>query len=369
MDYTQERVATLHDYGGADPAAPVDRAAVVLPMTEREHAGLAAEGVLAGLEEVGPARVVVPLRAGPERAPAVADWLAGFDLPLEVVWCGGDGVADALSTRGLDGTRGKGRDVWLGLGVALAADPAHVVLHDADTRTFEPRDVRKLCYPLAAGFDFSKAYYARVEGDRLYGRLCRLLYEPVLAALDATDPAPVVDYLSSFRYALAGECAMDAELAASVRVEPDWGLELGLLAEAFGVAGADRTAQVDLGRYEHDHRAVGGPGGLSTMADGVAGALFRGLADHGVTPDFEALREAYQEAAERHVAAYAADAGFNGFGFDREAEREQLERYAESVRPPRSDARLPPWSAVDLDPGTVKEAARADLSAARDAEG
>ena len=52
MDYSQERVATLHDYGGADPDAPVDRAAAVVPMTEREHAALAAEDVLAGLAAI-----------------------------------------------------------------------------------------------------------------------------------------------------------------------------------------------------------------------------------------------------------------------------------------------------------------------------
>jgi len=368
MDYSQERVATLHDYGGADPDAPVDRAAAVVPMTEREHAALAAEDVLAGLAATGPQRVVVPLRASAERAPEVADWLHSFDLPMEVVWCGGQRVADRLADRGLEGAGGKGRDVWLGLGVALADDPAYVLLHDADTRTFAPRDVGRLCYPLANGYDFSKAYYARVEGGRLYGRLCRLLYEPLLAALAERAEAPVVDYLGAFRYALAGECGMAASLARSVRVEPDWGLEVGLLAEAFGVAGVEGAAQVDLGRYEHDHRAVGGPGGLATMADGVAGALFRGLADHGVDPDFEALRADYRRVAARYVEAYAADAGFNGFEYDREAEREQVEAYADSIGPPGSDGRLPAWEDVDLDPGAVGEAAGADLAAARDAE-
>jgi len=52
MEYVQERVATLHDFTDPVPDAPVERAAVVVPMTEREHASLAAERVLSALEAV-----------------------------------------------------------------------------------------------------------------------------------------------------------------------------------------------------------------------------------------------------------------------------------------------------------------------------
>jgi len=182
MDYTQERVATLHDYGGANPAAPTDRAAVVVPMTDREYAGLAPERVFSELETVDPAEVVVPLRAPAERVPEFRAWLDGFDVDLTVLWCDGPRVESLLAEADLDGARGKGRDVWLALGVA--ADNDYVVVHDADTTTYEARDVRKLLFPLSAGFEFSKGYYARVENDRLYGRLFRLFYEPLVAALD-----------------------------------------------------------------------------------------------------------------------------------------------------------------------------------------
>ena len=46
MEYGQERIATLHDLTGHVPDAPTERAAVVVPMTDREYAGLAAERVL-----------------------------------------------------------------------------------------------------------------------------------------------------------------------------------------------------------------------------------------------------------------------------------------------------------------------------------
>jgi len=42
MEYVQERVTTLHDLTDPTPDAPTDRATVVVPMTEREYAGLAA---------------------------------------------------------------------------------------------------------------------------------------------------------------------------------------------------------------------------------------------------------------------------------------------------------------------------------------
>jgi len=60
MEYVQERVTTLHALTDHRPDAPTGRAAVVVPMTEREYGTLAADRVLTALESVDPARVVVP---------------------------------------------------------------------------------------------------------------------------------------------------------------------------------------------------------------------------------------------------------------------------------------------------------------------
>jgi len=364
MDYTQERVATLHDYGDADPPAPAGRAAVVVPMTDREYAGLATERVFSELERVDPAEVVVPLRAPAERVPDFRDWLADFDLDLTLLWCDGPRVEGLLADAGLTGARGKGRDVWLALGVAARRD--FVVLHDADTETYEARDVRKLLFPLAEGFDFSKGYYARVENDRLYGRLFRLFYEPLLAALQDTHRHGVLDFLGSFRYALAGECGLTSETARGLRVQREWGLEVGTLGEAYRLAGLDGAAQVDLGRYEHDHRAVSGPTGLSEMSEGVGSALFRAVEDAGVDVAYDEVRERYREHADRFVRAYGADAAFNGFEYDAAGERDQTGTYADAVRPPGEDARLPAWDDAPLDPEAVAAAARADAEDAAD---
>jgi len=366
MEYGQERIATLHDLTGRVPEAPTDRAAVVVPMTEREYAGLAAERVLSELETVAPGRVVVPLRAPAEKVGAFCDWLAGFDLPLDVVWCNGPGVTDLLADRGLNGQAGKGRDVWLALGTA-ADTHEYVAVHDADARTYEGADVARLLFPLGRGYDFAKGYYARVENGRLYGRLCRLFYAPLVRALtDAHPEAPILQYLGAFRYALAGEFAATSEFVRDVRIERHWGLEVGTLGEAFARAGFDGTAQVDLGRYEHDHRAVSGPTGLSDMSEGVGAALLRAVEAHGVAPDYATLPDRYREAGAGLVEQYAADAAFNGLDYDPAVEREQVDTYAGAIRPPGEDRRLPRWRDADLDPEDVVAASRADVSNVRE---
>ncbi|MFC6836498.1 glycosyl transferase family 2 [Halomarina ordinaria] len=363
MEYVQERVTTLHDFTDPVPEAPVDRAAVVVPMTEREHASLAADRVLTTLETLAPGRVVVALRADAGRVGAVHEWLSGYDLPCEVLWCDGPGVTDLLASAGLDGPRGKGRDVWLALGVAAARE-SFVVVHDADAKRYSERHVRRLLFPLAHGHEFSKGYYARVEDDRLYGRLFRLFYAPLLRALAARHDDPVVDYLDAFRYALSGEFAASADLARRLWLPRGWGLEVGTLGGAYREAGFARTAQVDLGVHEHDHRAVAGPSGLGDMSEQVGAALFEALADAGVHPDFDALRAAYREAADGLVDQYATDAAFNGLVYDPREEREQVAAYADAVRPPSEDRRLPPWEEAPLDPAAVREVTRTDLAEA-----
>ncbi|PSQ07017.1 glycosyl transferase family 2 [Halobacteriales archaeon QS_6_71_20] len=359
MEYVQERVATLHAFGESAPPAPTDRAAVVVPMTEREYAGLAAERVLSELEALSPARVVVPLRASPDRVGDFREWLNGFDLPLETLWCDGPRVRELLRDAGLDGERGKGRDVWLALGRALDAE--FVVVHDADTKSYSRSYVRRLLFPLVNGFDFSKGYYARVENGRLYGRLFRLFYTPLVRALrDAHPDSEFLAYMAAFRYALAGEFAATGDVVASLPVQRTWGLEVGTLAAAYDAVGVDGAAQVDLGSYEHDHRAVSGPTGLSDMSESVGAALLRAAAEHGVDPDYGALPDAYRAAAGSYVASYAADAAFNGLSYDAGDERDQVRTYAESIAPPGPDTRLPCWNDTALSPAAVAEAARAD---------
>jgi len=363
MEYVQERVTTLHDLTGETPTAPTDRATVVVPMTEREYAGLAPDRVLTELERVDPGRVVVPLRAPADRVVDFHDWLADFDLSLSVLWCNGPRLESLLDDHCLDGEFGKGRDVWLGLGQAL--DSEFVVVHDADTKSYSRTDVVRLLFPLAHGHDFAKGYYARVENDRLYGRLFRLFFAPLVRALSQGRDAPVLRYLESFRYALAGEFAATADLVERFRPQRSWGLEVGTLGDAFDYAGFEGTAQVDLGTYEHDHRAVSGPTGLSDMSRHVGAALFRVVGESDVDPEYDTLPDRYREAARSLVRSYELDAAFNGLAYDRADELEQVETYVDAIEPPGTDRRLPAWTDAPLSPERVAEAAAADLEAVR----
>ncbi|MBZ6494748.1 glycosyl transferase family 2 [Natrinema longum] len=366
MEYVQERIATLHEFGDGDgrrtdlareATAAVAETAVVVPMTGREYESPAAERVLGELEtlEPEPAAVFVPVRAEPDRIGPFRNWLEGFELPIRVLWCNAPGVETLLADAGLGGEFGKGRDVWLALGPAADVADA-VVVHDADARSYEAGHVRRLLAPLTMEFEFSKGYYARVERGRLYGRLCRLFYEPLVRTLADAHDAPIVDYLGAFRYALAGEFAATADLARRLRAPRTWGLEVGTLGDAYEIAGFDGSAQVDLGRHEHDHRAVAGETGLEGMSREVAATLLSLLEEHGVDPDYGTLPERYRTVGDELIEQYRADAAINGLAYDPADEREQLARYAESIVPPGpDDTRLPRWIDAPFAPGDVLE--------------
>ncbi|ALG81499.1 glycosyltransferase family protein [Halanaeroarchaeum sulfurireducens] len=363
MDYTQERIATLHDYGAADPDIPAHRAALVVPMTDRDAGSLSADRLFSSVSDLQVGSVVVPIRAPPGRIRSIVDWLMDFDAPLQPLWCNGPAVTSLVADHGLDGDGGKGRDVWLALG--LLGDVDVVAFHDADVRTHEARDVRKLLAPLGGDASFTKAYYARVKDGRLYGRLFRLLYEPLVATLEREHAARILAYLGAFRYALSGEFAMTTDLATGMRIPPQWGLEVGMLGEAFRTVGFDGTAQVDLGRYEHDHRAVSGPSGLSTMASGVAQTVLRVVEDAGIDPAYDRLADRYERTARRYVRQYGADARFNGLSYDESAEREQVRVYRDAIGAPGPDHRLPAWSETDLESEALRAATRTDLDRAQ----
>lgn len=355
MDYRQESIATLHDFGAADPTAPLSETAVVVPVTERDFVGLAPEQVFHSLASLEVGRVLVPLRAPAEQVPDIRSWLGSFDVNIDVLWCNDPVIDDLLADHGLDGNAGKGRDVWLAMG--LLGDHEYLVMHDADVRSHEARDIRKLAAPLDAGYEFVKAYYARVEHDQLFGRLVRLFFAPLVDALGRQTDADIVRYLASFRYPLAGEMGMTTDLAHRIRVPRRWGLEVGTMGEAFRHVGFEGSVQVDLGIYQHEHRSVSGPTGLSDMSYGVAKAVFHALGDAGVEPDFDSLREEYLAAADRLVDQYEADAWFNGLEFDAQAERDQVVQYADAVAEPEPADRMPAWAETSL--------SRADLEAVR----
>ncbi|MDH3803374.1 MAG: hypothetical protein OEU80_15000, partial [Deltaproteobacteria bacterium] len=79
---------------------------------------------------------------------------------------------------------GKGRNMFLSFGIALALGAQCIGVVDADIRTFDRKLIDRLFYPVVVlNYQFSKAFYARLRDDRLYGRAKRLLLDPLLIAL------------------------------------------------------------------------------------------------------------------------------------------------------------------------------------------
>lgn len=133
---------------------------------------------------------------------------------------------------------GKGKNVWSCIGYLLAsADSAVMAIHDCDIVTYEREMLARLVYPVAnPGFPYqmAKGFYPRIGGGKLNGRVTRLLVSPLLIALKKViGDRDYLDYLRSFRYPLSGEFAMRTPILPDLRVPSDWGLEIGVLSEAW----------------------------------------------------------------------------------------------------------------------------------------
>ncbi len=254
------------------------------------------------------------------------------------------GFVDEMTAAGLNpGGPGKGRACWLALGYVLAEQrTAYVAFQDADVVNYSREMLARLVLPAVdptVDFDFVKGYYARVT-DRLHGRLTRLLLAPLLTAFTRLIGAdPYIRYLSSFRYALSGEFAVQCDLAQRMRLASDWGLEIVTLFEALRHRAPARICQVELcERYEHKHQDLSpddATRGLHRMAKDVAKHLLRTLAANGVTLDGGLLRSllaAYQREAEDAVADSYAVSMINGLVYDRHEEELNVAIFLAALR-------------------------------------
>jgi len=293
-------------------------------------------------------RIVVPLgRATREQFEKARMLFKDFYTPVTVIWIDGERIQSLLrllEEKALSpGPDGKGRSCWLAYGTILAARDCDVIaLHDCDIVNYDRQLLARLCYPVAhphLGFEFCKGYYARVT-DRMHGRVTRLFMTPLIRALESMAPqAEFLRFLDSFRYALSGEFAMDANLARVNRIPGDWGLEVGVLAEVYRNCAVSRICQVDLAEtYEHKHQVLSeqdASRGLRRMAADIAKSLFRTIASEGLvfTADhFRSLEVRYLRIAQDTIARYYADAMLNGLKFDRHSEEIAVAAFAKSLR-------------------------------------
>ncbi len=157
---------------------------------------------------------------------------------------------------------GKGYNVWMAYGYILAKNNARIIAsHDTDILSYHREMLARLVFPVAhptMGYEYCKSFYGRVS-DRMYGRVTRLFVLPLLRSLILTIGSHrLLDYLESFRYPLSGEFSITAELARTLRLPGDWGLEIGMLTEVYHHTTVRRICQVDLGlNFEHKHQHLG----------------------------------------------------------------------------------------------------------------
>jgi len=238
---------------------------------------------------------------------------------------------------------GKGRNAWYCIGYALASGRAQAIaLHDCDILTYNRQLLARLLYPIAnPDFDyvFCKGYYFRATADHLSGRVTRLLINPLLKTLKAFfGNIEYLEYLDSFRYALAGEFAMRTSLAESIRIPSDWGLEVGILSEVLRNTSIGNICQVGIAdRYDHKHQTVSAedPGaGLSKMSIEISKAIFVKLASYGIIfskGTFRSIKATCFRKALEMVSSYYADASINGLAVDIHKEEAMVDLFARNI--------------------------------------
>lgn len=350
-------ITTLHQLGkpslerleaellGFSKTRPI---ALVLPALYSEFEGPAMPGIVQELAKVKYLNEIVLVldKASEADFERVREFMA--PIPAEVKIIHNDGkrileVYETLKRNGLDaGPRGKGRSAWLAYGYVLARGKSDVIaLHDCDIVTYSRELLARLCYPVAnpnLNYVFCKGYYSRVT-NKMNGRVTRLLVTPLIRSLQQlTGQLGFLAFLDSFRYTLAGEFSMSADMARINRIPSDWGLEVGSLAEVYRNYSPRRVCQVDIAAtYEHKHQMLSADDaeqGLMKMAVDICKSIFRTLASDGVVFSeglFRSLIATYLRQAEDTLMKYEADAMINGLAFDRHEEAKAVEAFTRAI--------------------------------------
>ena len=268
-----------------------------------------------------------------------------LDTPHLVIWCNGPSIRKTLlelKEEGLDVTRykGKGKDVWIALGIATIRSHA-IAVHDADIITYDEALPAKLLYPLvepSMDFVFNKGYYARIGANTLYGRVTRLFVQPLLEAFveKMGERVNFLNYLRSFRYPLSGEFAIKSDVALDLSLPADWGLEIGILAEVYRGVSIKHICQTDLGKYDHKHQSIGDLNrGLVKMSGDIMRTLLRYLTEEAhidVTPSFlRSIKVIYRRIARDYIKKYFSLARFNDLDYNRHKEETTVEKFAEVI--------------------------------------
>ncbi|TLY38410.1 MAG: glycosyl transferase [Nitrospirae bacterium] len=358
-DFHQNGIVTvLHRLGPANldrieadlvRHAVLNPIALVLPALYAEIERPALKDILETLSAVPYVNeIVVSLdRASALEFRLAKEYFSRLPQRIRLIWNDGPRIQDILKllvSQGIDiGPQGKGRGCWIAFGYILARRESKVIaLHDCDVTSYSREYLARLCFPIAnpnLGYEFCKGYYSRVT-DRLHGRVTRLFFTPLIRSLQhIVGPQPLLTFLDSFRYPLAGEFAMVRDLAWINRIPGDWGLEVGMLAEVYRNCALRRICQADIAdAYEHKHQDLSTDDtsqGLLKMCVDIAKSLFRNLASEGVVLTegmLKTLRATYLQAAQEAISRYQDDAAINSLAFDRHLERTAVEGFLKGLK-------------------------------------
>lgn len=323
--------------------------ALVLPSLYSELEGEALRHIVEVLRDIPYVREVV-VTLGPanrDEFRRAREFFSILPQRTRIVWNSGPALAEIYRTieeaELPTGSEGKGRSAWMAFGYILSRPEIDTIaLHDCDIATYDRRLLARLCYPVAnpnLDYDFCKGFYSRVT-DRLHGRVTRLLVTPIIRALQQLiGQHPLLMFFDSFRYPLAGEFSMDANMARVVQIPGDWGLEVGILAEICRNTSVRRVCQVDITEnYEHKHQVLSAEEpsqGLHKMSVDICKSLFRTLASEGVVFSegfFKTLLATYVRTAQDMLKRYGDDAAINSLLFDRHEESLAVETFTKGIK-------------------------------------
>jgi len=355
LDIEQGRISRIHDYAmnfdylksRLTDLRKNHPSGVIIPLIESDLETPAIDKIIDGLNKCDyRKKTYIALSANTENGyDKAVRAFSKLEGPHEIVWCNNQKVANVLGElrkKGLDVTnlQGKGKDLWIALGIASLELQA-IAIHDADITTYSELLPTKLLYSVVEprlDFWFAKGYYARIGLEKriIYGRIYRLFINPLLEAFHKKMPqkSAFIRYLQSFRYTLSGEMAIFTDIALNLRIPSGWGLEIGILSELYRNASNKRICEVDLGFFDHKHKPID-PDALIKTAETSLITLLRTLTEtEGINisdSSLLSLQVTYRRFAQDRIRQYYADAICNDLNYDRHAEETCVELLSDAI--------------------------------------
>jgi glucosyl-3-phosphoglycerate synthase len=347
-----------------DLLAGTETVDLLLPCHYSEIGTAALEGIIDCLRDASfLSEIVISMNGIPyDHTEEVKRFWSRLTVPHVILRNDSSSLMEQLRERDLAANPGKGLNIWLALGwLATHRSSGTILVHDCDIANYELDIAAALAMPVAGmGYNFCKGYYSRV-GEELFGRVTRIFLIPLVRSLERViGHTPLLDFIDSFRYPLAGEFSIRFETAMELPIESGWGIEIGSLCELHRHLDPGTVCQVDLAiSYDHKHRNLdaGQPAeGLLRTASEVAVSLLTHLEREGCRLDARTLgsvEDTYRAVSKDFVRRYQHVAILNGLPFDTSREigiaeafgKTLSEACSEFVRGTRSHS-LPPWRRI-----------------------